>query len=167
MALVLWIEHSLDLPVRLGHVQPLPTLEDGGHRVGGVGHLDTLQEPAGGRARVVVLHSDPEQLAHVQHLQNEAVRVAALEKVPELLPKLPLARVPVDAVYGDEDVGVGAGLLHVPGHDDDFVPDGHQVAHLARKALDGLVGLKRLELVLLSRQGNPRITVEEIPVKKM
>ena len=114
-----------------------------------------------------MLHGDPEQLAHVQHLQDEAVRVAALEKVPELLPELPLARVSVDAVYGDEDVGVGAGLLHVPGHDDDLVPDGNQVAHLAREAFDGLVGLKGLELVLLGCQGNLGVAVEEVPVQNI
>jgi len=167
VGLVLGIEHSLDLPVGLLHVQPLAALEDGGHGVGRVGHLHALQVPAAARARVVVLHGDPQQLAHVQHLQHEAVRVAALKQVAEVLPELPLARVAVHTVDGDEDVGVGARLLHVAGDHDDLVLDGHQVAHFAGEALDGLVGLEGLELVLLRGQGNPCVAVEKIPMQKI
>ena len=118
--------------------------------------------PAAGAA-VVVLHFDLQQLPKVQHLQNKAVRSASLEKVAELLPQVTLARVTVDAVDGDENVGIRAGSFHVRGDDDDFVLDGDQVANFAREALDGFRALKCLELVLFGSQGHLCITVEEIP----
>lgn len=74
--------------------------------------------------------------------------MASLEKVAEFLPQLTLARVSVDAVDGEEDVGVSARTLHVPGDHDDFILYRNQVADFAGEALDGLEALKRQELVL-------------------
>lgn len=141
------VEDALDLPVGLAGVQPLPAVEDGGDRVGGVGHLDALQIPAAVGAVVVVLHFDPQQLPEVQHLHHKAVRAASLEQVAELLPQRPLARVAVDAKDGDENVGVRASSFHVPGDDDDFVLDGDELADFAGEALDRLETLKGHELV--------------------
>lgn len=157
------VKHSLNLPISLPSVQPLPTLEDGRHRVGCVGHLDALQIPPAVIAAVVVLHFDPQQLAEVQRLQDEALGAPSLEKVAEPLPQMPLARVTVDAVDGEEHVGVSAGPFHIPSDDDDFVLDGDQVAHFAREALNGLEALKRQELVLFGRQWDLCIAVEIKP----
>lgn len=118
--------------------------------------------PAVGAA-VVVLHLDPLQLPEVQHLQDEAVRAASLKKVAELLPQLTPARVSVGAVDGEEDVGVGARTLHIPGDHDDFVLDRHQVADFAGEALDGLEAFERQELLLFSCQRDLCVAVEEIP----
>lgn len=109
-----------------------------------------------------MLHLDPEQLPEVQHLHHEAVRPPALEQVTELLPHLAPARVSVDAVDGHENVGVRAGSFHVTRDDDDLVLDRDQVANFACEALDGLEALERLELVLLSCQGELCVAVEEI-----
>lgn len=157
------VEHAHDLPVGLAGVQPLPALEDCCHRVGRVRHLHALQVPPAVAAAVVVLHLDPQQLPEVQHLQDEAVRAASLEKVAQLLPQLPLARVAVGAVDGEEDVGVGARTLRVPGDHDDFVLDRHQVADFAGEALDGLEALERQELVPFGCQRDLCVAVEEIP----
>lgn len=67
-SLVLWVEDPEDLSVRLLGVQPLSTQEDGGDTVGRVGDLHAVQQPAGAEAGVVVLHTYPQQLTHVQHL---------------------------------------------------------------------------------------------------
>lgn len=157
------VENALDLPVGLASVQPLATLEDGGDRVGRVGHLDALQIPAAVGAVVVVLHLDPQQLPEVQHLHDKAVRAPLLEQVAELLPQLALARVPVDAEDGDENVGVCARPFDVPGDHDDFVLDRDEFADFACEALDGLETLKGHELVFFGCQWNFSITVEEIP----
>lgn len=95
-----------------------------------------------------MLHFDPQQLPEVQHLHNEAVCSPSLKEVAELLPQMTLARVTVDAVDGDENVGVRAGPFYIPGDDDDFVLDRDQVADFAREALDGLEALECQELVL-------------------
>lgn len=95
-----------------------------------------------------MLHLDPQELPEVQHLQNKAVRSASLEKVAELLPQWTPSWIPVDAIDGNEDVGVGACTLHVPCDHYDFVLDRHQVTDFAGKALDGLEALERQELVL-------------------
>lgn len=113
-----------------------------------------------------MLHFDSQQLPKVQHLQDKAVRPPSLKKVAELLPQMTLARVAVDAVDGDVNVGVCAGPFHVPGDDDDFILDGDQVADFAREALDGLEALKCLELVLFGCQGDLCIAVEEIPERE-
>lgn len=113
-----------------------------------------------------MLHFDPQQLPEVQHLQNKAVCSPSLEQVAELLPQMTLARVAVDAVDGDEDVGVRAGPFHIPGDDDDFILDGDQVADLASEALDGLEALKCQELVLFGCQWDSCIAVEEIPERE-
>lgn len=141
-------------------VQPLSTNEDGGHPVGGVGDLHTLQEPAGRRARVVVLHSDPQEFPQIQHLQQESVRLSAFKQVPELLLERSLPWVSVDAVERDEDVGVGGGFLHVSGDDDYFVFDGNQTADFAGETLHGFGALERHELVFLGCQRNPCVTRE-------
>lgn len=160
---VLRVEDALDLPIGLAGVQPLAALEDGGDRVGRVGHLDALQVPAAVGAAAVVLHFDPQQFPEVQRLHDEAVGAPPLEQVAELLPQRTLARVPVDAEDGDENAGVCAGPFDVPGDDDDFVPDRDEFADFAGEALDGLTTLKGHELVSLGRQWNFSITTEEIP----
>ena len=73
---------------------------------------------------------------------------------------------PVDAVDGDEDVGVRAGIFHIPGDDDDFILDGNQFADFAREALDGFITLISQELVLFGRQGDLCVTLEEISKQK-
>lgn len=128
-------------------IQPLPALEDGCHRVGSVCHLNALQVPPAVGAAVVVLHLDPQELSEVQHLQNEAVCSASLEKVAELLSQCTLPRIPVDPIDGNKDVGVGACTLHVPRDHDDFVLDRHEAANFAGEALDGLKALEREKLV--------------------
>lgn len=153
----------MDLPICPPMIQPLPTKEDGCDRVGRVGQLHTLQEPPVVEAAAVVLHFDPQQLPKVQHLQDEAVRLAPLEQVAELLPQLTPARVAVDAVDGDEHIGVSAGTFDVPGDDDDLVLDGDQFAHFAGEALDRFVALEGQELVLFGCQGDLGIAVKEIP----
>lgn len=163
LLLISGIKHSVYLPVCPPMIQPLPAVEDGRDGVGHVGQLHALQEPAVVEAAAVVLHFDPQQLPEVQHLQDEAVRLAPLEQVAELLPQLTPARVAVDAVDGDEHVGVGAGAFHVPGDDDDLVLDGDQFAHFAGEALDRFVALKGQELVLFGCQRDLGITVKEIP----
>lgn len=110
-----------------------------------------------------MLHFDPQQLPEVQHLQNEAVRTAFLKEVAELLPQMTLARVPVDTVDGDKNVGVCAGPFYIPSNDDDFVLDRGQIADFARKALNGLKAFKCQELVLFGCDWDLCITVEEIP----
>lgn len=162
-SLISGVEHSLNLPVGLLTVQPLSTLEDGCHWVGCVGHLHTLQVPPTVGAAVVVLHFDPQQLPEVQHLHNKTVCSASLKQVAELLPQMTLARVTVDAVDGDENIGVRSGPFYIPGDDDDFVLDRDQVADFAREALDGLEALECQELVLFGCQGDLCIAVEEIP----
>lgn len=117
-------------------------------------------------AAAVVLHSDPQQLPEVQHLQNKAIGSPSLEEVAEALAQMALARVPVHAVDGDENVGIRAAVLHVPGDDDDFVLDGDQFADFAREALDGLEALECEEFVLFGCQGDLCIAVEEIPKQK-
>lgn len=77
-----------------------------------------------------------------------------------------LARVTVDAIDADENVGVCASSFHVPGDDYDFILDGDQLADFAREALDGLEALKCQELVLFGCQGDLCITAEEIPEQK-
>lgn len=147
-------------------VQPLSTNEDGGHPVGGVGDLHALQEPAGRRAGVVVLHSDPQEFPQIQHLQQESVRLSAFKQVPELLLERSLPWVSVDAVERDEDVGVGGGFLHVSGDDDYFVFDGNQTADFAGETLHGFGALERHELVFLGRQRNPCVTREVEPAEE-
>lgn len=153
------------MPVAFVAVEPLGAGEDGGHPVGGVGDLHTLQEPAGRRAGVVVLHPDPQELSQIQHFQQEPVRSAPLEQVPELLPEGPLPGVPVDAVDRDEDVGVGGGFLHVSRDYDDLVFNGNQTADFAGETLHGFAALERPELVSLGGQGNPCVTREVEPAE--
>lgn len=161
--LIFWVEDPGELPVRPLGVQPLPAEEDGGDAAGRVGDLHAVQQPAGTEAAVVVLHAHLQQLPHVQHLQQEAVRLLALEKVAELLPQLPAARVAVGAVDGEEDVGVGARPLLVARDDDDLVLDGHQAAGLAGEALHGLCALKGQEFVPLWREGDLGVANEDVP----
>lgn len=158
------IQHSLDLPVCFSSVQPLPTHENGGHPVGSVGDLHTLQVPACFGASVVMLHPHPQELPQVQHLQHEAVGVASLKQVAELLLQGAFARVPVDPVDGDEDVGVGASAFHVTGDNDDLVLHRHQAPHLTGEALHGLGAFKGLEVILFGREGDLCITVKCVPV---
>lgn len=141
-------------------VQPLSADEDGGHPVGGVGDLHALQVPSGRSAFIVVLHFDPQEFAQIQHLQQEAVCPSSLEQVPVLPLQRSFPRVSVDAVERDEDVGVGGGLLHVSGDDDDLVFDGNQTAHFAGEALHGFGAFKHHELVFLDRQRNPSVACE-------
>lgn len=147
-------------------VQPLSTLEDGCDRVGCVGHLDALQVPPAACPAVVMLHFDPQELPEVQHLQDKAVCLPPFKKVAELLPKMTLARVTIDAVDGEENVGVCASIFDVPCDDDDFVLDRNQATDFACETLNGFVALKCQELVLFGCQGDFRITVEEIPKQK-
>lgn len=163
LLLISWVEHSLNLPISLVSVQPLSTLEDGCDRVGCVGHLNALQVPPAACAAVVVLHLDPQELPKVQHLQDKAVRLAPFKEVAELLAQVTLARVTVDAVDGEENVGICAGRFDVPSDDDDFILDRNQATDFAGETLNGLVALKCQELVLFGCQGDFCITVEEIP----
>lgn len=110
-----------------------------------------------------MLHFDPQQLPEVQHLQNEALCAPSLKKVAELLPQMTRPRVTIDAIDGDEDVGVCASTFYIPRDDDDFVLDRDQVADSARKALNGLKALKCQEFVLFGCQWDLCITVKEIP----
>lgn len=157
------VENALDLPIGLASIQPLATLEDSRDRVGCVGHLDALQVPATVGAVVVVLHFDPQQFSKVQHLHDKAVRAPLLEQVAELLPQLPLARVPVHTKDGDENVGVCASPFNVPGDDDDIILDWNEFTDFACEALDRLETLKGHELVFFGCQWNLSVTVEEIP----
>ena len=109
-----------------------------------------------------MLHFDSQQFPEVQHLQNEAVCLASLKKVAELLPQLTLAWVTIDSIDGDENICVSASPFDVTSDDDDFILDRDQIADFARKALDGFVALKCQELVLFGCQGDFCITVEEI-----
>lgn len=144
-------------------VQPLPTEEDGGDAVGRVGDFHAVQQPARVHARVVVLHPDLLQLAHVQHFQQEPVGAPALEEVAKLLPQLAAARVPVRAVDGDGNVGVRARPLLVARDDDDLVLDGHQTPGFAGEALHGLCALKGQEVVSLVGQGDAGVAAEDVP----
>lgn len=110
-----------------------------------------------------MLHFDSQQLPEVQHLQNEALCAPSLKKVAKRLPQMTLPRITVDAIHGDEDVGICAGILYIPSDDDNFVLHRDQVADSARKALDGLEALKCEEFVLFGCQWDLCITVEEIP----
>lgn len=136
--LVFRVEDPGYQPVGPLSVQPLPTQEDGGDAIGCVGDFHAIQQPAGVRASVVVLHPDLLQLAHVQHFQQEPVRLLAFEKVTKLLPQRPLARISIGAVDGDETVGVRTGSLLISRDDDDFVLDGHEASRFTGEALDGL-----------------------------
>lgn len=112
---------------------------------------------------VVVLYFDPQQFPEVQHLHDKAVRAPSFEQVAEFLPQLMLARVPVDAKDGDENVGVCASSFNVPSDDDDFVFDRDEFTDFACEALDRLGTLECQKLVFFGRQWNFSITVEEIP----
>ncbi len=158
--LIFRIQHPVSLSICFISVQPLSADEDGGHPVSGVGDLHTLQIPSGRSAVVVVLHSDPQELTQIQHLQQKAVCPSSLKQVPVLPLQRSLPRVSVDAVERDEDVGVGGGVLHVSGDDDDLVFDGNQTAHFAGEALHGFAALKRHELVSLGRQRDPSVAGE-------
>ena len=160
---VFGVNNPEDLSVRLLGVQPLPTHKDGGDPVGGVGDLHAVQQPARTQACVVVLHLHPEQLTHVQHLQDKAVRLLALKQVSKLLPELPAARVTVGAVERDEDVGVGAGALLVRRDDDDLVLDRHQAAGLAGEALHRARALEGHELVPLGREWDLSVARKNVP----
>ena len=161
--LIFRVEDPEDLPVSPLSVQPLPAEKDGGDAVGRVGDLHAVQQPAGTQTGVVVLHPDFLQLSHVQHLQQEAVRLLALEEVAELLPQLPTARIPIGAVDGDEHVGIGPRSLLVACDHDDLVLDGHQASSLTGKALQGLCALEGQEIVPLRRKRDEGIAGEEVP----
>ncbi len=158
--LIFRIQHPVSLSICFMSVQPHSADEDGGHHVGGVGDLHTLQIPSWRSAFIIVLHSDPQEFAQIQHLQQKAVRPSSLKQVPVLPLQRSLPRVSVDAVERDEDVGVGGGVLHVSGDDDDLVFDGDQTAHFAGEALHGFDALKRHELVFLGRQRDPSVARE-------
>lgn len=113
-----------------------------------------------------MFHFHPQQLPEVQHFQNKAVRLLSLKKVAKLFLQMPFARVTVDAINADENVGVRARSFHVPGDDNEFVLHRDQVSDFARKALDGFKALKCQEFVFFGCQGDLCITVEEIPKKK-
>lgn len=161
--LVFRVQGSGDLSVRPISVQPLPTEEDGGDTVGRVRDLHTVQQPAGAQAGVIVLHSYLLQLSHVQHLQQETVRLLTFKKVAKLLPQLPAARVAVGAVDGDENVGICARSLLVARDDDDLVLDGHQASSFAGEALDGLCALEGEEIVPLWRERDEGVAAEDVP----
>lgn len=162
-SLIFRVEGPGNVSVSPFGVQPLPTEEDGRDAVGRVGDFHAIQQPARVHARVVMLHPDLLHLSHVQHFQQESVRLPAFEKVAKLLPQLAAARVPVGAVDGDENVGVRARPLLVARDDDDLVLDGHQTSGLASKALDGLCTLKCQELVSLGGQRDPGVAAEDVP----
>lgn len=113
-----------------------------------------------------MLHLDPHQLPKVEHLHNELVRLPSLEEVAELLLQVTLARVPINSEDSDEHICVRSGPFDVPGDDDDFVLDRDQFANFARKALNGFITLKCLELVLFGWQRDLCITVKEKPKPK-
>lgn len=110
-----------------------------------------------------MLHPDFLQLSHVQHLQQETVRLLTLEEVAELLPQLPTARISIGAVDGDENVGVRPRSLLVACDHDDLVFDGHQAPSLTGKALQGLCALEGQEIVPLRRERDEGFAGEEVP----
>lgn len=157
------MEDPGELPIRPLGVQPLSAEEDGGDAAGCVGDLHTVQQPAGTQATVVVFHTNLQQLPHIQHLQQEAVRLLALKKVAELLPQLPAARVTIGTINGEKDVGVSTCPLLVASDDDDLVLHRHQAAGLAGEALHGLCALEGQEFVPLWRKGDLCIANEDVP----
>lgn len=154
------VQHSLNLPISFVVVQPLPTHENSRHPVGRVCDLYAFKVPAGVRTRVVMLDTHPQQFPKVQHLQYEPICATAFKKVTELLLEGALARVSIDTVDGDKDVGVCSTSLDVARDDDDLILDGHQAAHLAGKALHALGALKRHEGILFGSKGDLSVTVK-------
>lgn len=154
------------LPICPLGVQPLSAEEDGGDAAGCVSDLYTVKQPAGTQATVVVFYTHLQQLPHIQHLQQEAVCLLALEKVAELLPQLPTARVTIGTINGEKDVGVSTRPLLIAGDNDDLVLDGHQAAGLAGEALHGLCTLEGQEFVPLWRKGDLGIANEDVPADR-
>lgn len=165
LKLIFWIQDPADFPICLLCVQPLPTEEYCGDTVGCVCHFHAVQKPTGAQTGVVVLHPDFLQFSHVEHFQNEAVRLLALEKVTKLLPQLTAARVPVGAVNGDENVGVRSSSFLITSDHDYLILDGYKASSFTGKALDGLGALESQELIPFRRERDGRVTAEDVPGK--
>lgn len=152
-----------DQPIPSIFIQPLPTGKYGGDASGRVGDLHPLHQPARGEASVVVLDPDLLQLPHVQRFQVEPVGFASLKEVPELVLQGAAPRVPVEAVDGDEDIGVGARALLEARDHNGLVLDWHQAPGLAGKALRDLGTLEDFVVPPLVPQGDLHVAPEEVP----
>lgn len=110
-----------------------------------------------------MIHSNPLQLSHVQHFQQESVCPPAFEKVPKFLPQLPTARVSVGTIDGDKNISICARSLFITCDDDDLILDRYQASGFTGKALDGLCTLKCQELIPLWRERDSCIANEDVP----
>lgn len=161
--LVFRVENPGDLPVSPLNVQPLPTEEDSSDAIGCVSDFHAIQQPARAQTRVVVLHPNFLQLSHVQHFQQETVRLLTFEKVAKLLPQLPTAWISIGAIDSDENIGISACSLLITRDDDDLVLDGHQASSFTGEALDGLCALEGQEIIPLWGEWDEGITNEDVP----
>lgn len=129
LLLIFGVKDSLNLSVGLVSAQPFPTVKDGGDRVGGVGHK---YHPLLGwwqSCSIFTLSSLPR---------------SGISKTKRFVfPRSKMLRnfcfrVPVDAIEGNEDVGVCACSFYVPCDDNDFILDRKKaaVALLAKLSTD-------------------------------
>lgn len=110
-----------------------------------------------------MLHAEFLHLSHVQHFQQEAIRLLPFEEVAKLLPQLPAARISVGAVDGDENIGVGSCSLLVTCDDDDLVLNGDQASSFAGEALKCLGALEGHWVVSLSGERDESVAAEDVP----